>query len=80
MGPNQARVAAGLPQIRFHDLRHAYGTWLAEAGTDGPTIRDVMGHSSLTVTSRYLQTAGENARRAVAKLPRLGSARGQKRA
>ena len=77
---NQARVAAGLPQIRFHDLRHAYGTWLAEAGTDGPTIRDVMGHSSLTVTSRYLQTAGENARRAVAKLPRLGSARGQKRA
>lgn len=43
-------------------------------------IRDVMGHSSLTVTSRYLQTAGENARRAVAKLPRLGSGRGQKRA
>lgn len=77
---NAARVAAGLPDIRFHDLRHAYGTWLAEAGTDGPTIRDVMGHSSLTVTSRYLQTAGETARRAVAKLPRLGSARGQKKA
>lgn len=77
---NQARVAAGFPEIRFHDLRHAYGTWLAEAGTDGPTIRDVMGHSSLTVTSRYLQTAGENARRAVAKLPRLGSKQGMKRA
>lgn len=77
---NAARAAAGLPGIRFHDLRHAYGTWLAEAGTDGPTIRDVMGHSSLTVTSRYLQTAGDSARRAVAKLPRLGSGRGQKKA
>lgn len=51
---------------------------LAEAGADGPTIRDVMGHSSLTVTSRYLQSATESARRAVDRLPRLGSARGQK--
>lgn len=71
-----ARAAAGLPGLRFHDLRHAFGTWLAEAGTDGPTIRDVMGHSSLTVTSRYLQSATESARRAVNKLPRLGSGRG----
>lgn len=77
---NAARVAAGLPDIRLHDLRHAYGTWLAEAGTDGPTIRDMMGHSSLTVTSRYLQSAGDSAKRAAAKLPRLGSGRGQKKA
>ena len=75
---NAARAVAGLPALRFHDLRHAFGTWLAEAGTDGPTIRDMMGHSSLTVTSRYLQSASESARRAVDKLPRLGSARGRK--
>lgn len=74
---NAARAAAGLPALRFHDLRHAFGTWLAETGADGPTIRDVMGHSSLTVTSRYLQTATESARRAVERLPRLGSGRGQ---
>lgn len=73
-----ARKAAGLPALRFHDLRHAFGTWLAETGTDGPTIRDVMGHSSLTVTSRYLQSASESARRAVDRLPRLGSGRGPK--
>lgn len=73
-----ARQAAGLAHLRLHDLRHAFGTWLAEAGTDGPTIRDVMGHSSLTVTSRYLQSASESARRAVDKLPRLGSGRGRK--
>lgn len=70
-----ARQAAGLPHLRLHDLRHAFGTWLAEAGTDGPTIRDVMGHSSLTVTSRYLQSASESARRAVDRLPRLAPQR-----
>lgn len=73
-----AREAAGLPELRLHDMRHAFGTWLAEAGADGPTIRDVMGHSSLTVTSRYLQSATESARLAVDRLPRLGSGRGQK--
>lgn len=75
-----ARQAAGLPHLRLHDLRHAFGTWLAETGADGPTIRDVMGHSSLAVTSRYLQSATESARRAVDRLPRLGSGRGRKRA
>lgn len=70
-----ARTAAGLPALRFHDLRHAFGTWLAETGADGPTIRDVMGHSSLSVTSRYLQSAPESARRAVDRLPKLMSAR-----
>lgn len=69
---NAARDAAGMPEVRFHDLRHAFGTWLAEARTDAPTIRDLMGHSSLTVTSRYLQTASDAGRRAVAQLPSLG--------
>lgn len=76
---DEARKAAGLPHLRLHDLRHAFGTWLAETGADGPTIRDVMGHSSLTVTSRYLQSATESARRAVDRLPRLGSGRGPKK-
>jgi integrase len=76
---NAARTAAGLPALRFHDLRHAFGTWLAETGADGPTIRDMMGHSSLTVTSRYLQSATESARRAVDRLPRLGSQPGPKK-
>ena len=39
----------------------------------------MMWHSSLTVTSRYLQSATESARRAVDRLPRLGSGPGPKR-
>ncbi len=49
-----ARDAPGLRQLRFHDLRHTYGSNLAAAGIDLITIQAVMGHSALATTSRYL--------------------------
>lgn len=72
----EARQAAGMPNVRLHDLRHAYGNWLSEAGTPGPVIRELMGHSSLSVTSRYLHAQSAHLRSAVRAL-RVGSARGQ---
>ena len=50
----RARVAADLRPLRFHDLRHTYGSLLAAAGVDPVTIQSVMGHSALTTTQRYL--------------------------
>jgi integrase len=50
----QARDAVGARRLRFHDLRHSYGSWLAAAGTDLVTIKDAMGHSALSTTGRYL--------------------------
>ena len=51
---DKARVAAGLPHIRFHDLRHTYASWLAGNPEIPMTmIRDLMGHSSMQMTSRY---------------------------
>lgn len=50
---NAARIAAGLPHVRFHDLRHANASWLVKAGAPMTAIRDLLGHSSLAVTSRY---------------------------
>jgi integrase len=49
-----ARDAAGLRELRFHDLRHTYGSNLAAAGVDLVTIQSVMGHGALATTSRYL--------------------------
>lgn len=49
----KARAAVGRPDLRFHDLRHSYASLLANAGENMVTVRDLMGHSSLTVTSRY---------------------------
>jgi len=48
-----ARQAVGRPDLRFHDLRHSYASMLAQAGESMTTVRDLLGHSSLIVTSRY---------------------------
>lgn len=41
---------AGLPEIRFHDLRHGHATQLLELGEDIKVISDRLGHSSITMT------------------------------
>jgi integrase len=50
----RARDAVGLRPLRFHDLRHTYGSLLAAHGVDLVTIQAAMGHSALSTTSRYL--------------------------
>lgn len=71
-----ARRLAGLPYIRFHDLRRSYGTWLLQGGADLAAVRDLLGHSSITMTSRYLGTSSSDLKRAVSMLP--GLSRGKK--
>jgi integrase len=41
---------AGLPQIRFHDLRHCYASLLIAQGEHPKYIQSQMGHSSINVT------------------------------
>jgi integrase len=50
----RAQAAARLRPLRWHDLRHTYGSLLAAAGVDLVTIQAVMGHSALATTGRYL--------------------------
>jgi integrase len=50
----RAQVAAGVRPLRFHDLRHTFGSLLAAKGVDVVTIQKAMGHSALATTSRYL--------------------------
>jgi len=48
-----ARKAAGLPGLRFHDLRHTGATWLAR---EGATLKERMyrlGHSDPRMAARY---------------------------
>ncbi|MET0623345.1 MAG: tyrosine-type recombinase/integrase [Pyrinomonadaceae bacterium] len=35
---------AGITGLRWHDLRHTFGTRMAEAGCSEATIADLMGH------------------------------------
>ncbi len=50
----RAQTAAGVRPLRWHDLRHTYGSLLAANGVDLVTIQAVMGHSALATTGRYL--------------------------
>jgi integrase len=50
----RAQAAADVRPLRFHDLRHTFGSLLAMRGVDVVTIQKAMGHSALATTSRYL--------------------------
>lgn len=50
----RAQTAAEVRPLRFHDLRHTFGSLLAMRGVDVVTIQKAMGHSALATTSRYL--------------------------
>ncbi len=50
----RAQAAADVRPLRFHDLRHTFGSRLAAKGVDVVTIQKAMGHSALATTSRYL--------------------------
>jgi integrase len=45
-----ALVAAGLPDVRFHDLRHSHASILIERGTHPKVISSRLGHSRIGVT------------------------------
>lgn len=42
--------AAGLPPIRFHDLRHTHATLLFAAGAHPKVVAERLGHGSITLT------------------------------
>ncbi len=48
------RSAAGISDIRVHDLRHTVGTYAGAAGFNAFVIRDLLGHKTLAMTSRYV--------------------------
>src|SRR4051794_28122032 len=69
-----AVAAAGLRPVRFHDLRHTFGTRMAAAGAPLRFIQEWMGHRDYKTTSIYADYAPDPsqgvayARRAFAEL------------
>jgi integrase len=45
---------AKLRPLRFHDLRHTFGTIAASAVLSGRELQEWMGHADLKTTARYL--------------------------
>ena len=49
-------AAANLPRINAHALRHTAASLAIDGGMPLHRVRDLLGHSSVLVTSRYLHT------------------------
>lgn len=50
------RKEAGLPHIRFHDLRHTAVSRLAQAGMNIALVGEILGHSDPKTTRRYINS------------------------
>jgi integrase len=56
------------PRFRIYDLRHTFGTRLAMAGVDLPTLKELMGHSHISTTMRYVHPTPAHKQDAMRKL------------
>jgi integrase len=59
---------AGLPRIRFHDLRDTAGTLMIRAGVDIRTVADILGHADPAMTLRRYAHVLPDMRERAAKL------------
>jgi integrase len=62
------RKAAGLDDVRFHDLRHSYASLLINDGVSLPIIGRLLGHSHAKTTMRYAHLADDPLRAATSRV------------
>lgn len=60
------RAAAGLDDVRLHDLRHAFASIAASSGLGLPIIGKMLGHSQPATTARYAHLASDPVKAAAA--------------
>ncbi len=60
--------------FRLYDLRHSFGTFIAEHTNDQWAVAEYLGHSNLATTARYVRgAASTRTRQAMATLAAIGS-------
>jgi integrase len=57
--------------VHLHDLRHSNASWLLAGGLDLVSVRDRLGHSNISVTSRYLHSLPDAGDRAMEAMDRI---------
>ena len=58
----QAARRAGLPWLRWHDLRHTWASWHRQAGTPLDVLQELGGWKSYEMVKRYGHLAVEHLR------------------
>ncbi len=62
---NRVRKAAGVEDVRLHDLRRTVGSWLAQAGNSLHLIGRVLNHSNQSTTAVYARFGEDHVRQAL---------------
>jgi integrase len=57
-----------ISDIRLHDLRHTFATWLRQNGVELDVIASQLGHRDLRMTKRYARIAAAQVKQAVSGL------------
>ena len=68
---NNARIRAGLPDFRIHDLRHSFASYLVNAGRSLYEVQELLGHADIKTTSRYAHLSRERLVAAVEVVPQI---------
>ena len=63
--------AAGITDLRIHDLRHSFASALVSGGASLPLIGALLGHTSPATTDRYAHMFTDPQRAAVEKIGKL---------
>jgi integrase len=61
----------GFADIRLHDLRHTFATWLRQGGVQLDVIAAQLGHRDLRMTKRYARVASSQVSHAVKGLDKV---------
>ena len=56
---DSARKKAGMPELRIHDLRHSFASFLVNAGRSLYEVQKLLGHTQIKTTSRYSHLSPE---------------------
>lgn len=72
-----ARKRARLSEVRIHDLRHSFASFLVNAGCSLYEVQKILGHSSVIMTQRYSHLSQDSLLRAASHAGAVVTAQAQ---